>query len=1111
MTRASSKPDLKSGLVWPRPTIVPLPLTTAGVQTPVMSLDGTWKLNAHPPQEFWSNAIDPASWTDIPVPGCTTNRGFGIQEDQEYAYRTRVRVPSDWAGTRIFLRFDGVTGYARVWVGGQHVRDHYGGFTSWNCEVTDLLSPGEEAWLTVGVTDKPREISIFNLGGIIRDVRLVAVPTDHVTRLHVETDLDAEYRDATLKVTAAMAFGHGDEGTVRLILKDPQGSPVVVTPASIDLSRSHPEGTAAIPVAAPIKWDAEHPNLYRLEASVVVEGQVVETLARGVGFRKIEVVGNKLYVNGREVKLRGVNRHDISPTTGRAITPELVEQDVRLFRAANINFVRTSHYPPREDFLDICDRYGMYVEDEIAVAFVYQSIQPTQNDPDFTAAYMGQFAEMIERDRSHPCIIMWSLANESYWGRNFQAEYDYAKAEDTTRPVIFSYPITMPEGTQAYDIWSLHYAEYGVDVAAKTDNHSIGESWGHDAPVLHDEYAHIVCYNLPEQMRDPAVREFWGEGIKRFWEDIFTTEGALGGAIWASIDDIMVTDDGYKAPEGYRALQWGIVDGWRRQKPEYWLTQKGYSPIRVDERPLANPGSGNPLQVPIKNWFDHTNLSEITVRWAAGPESGVLSGPDVAPHGEGVLTLPAREWKDGERVRLEFYRMGDILVDAFSLPIGTPGKRFPGPQGPVPRIAEEEKRITVAGADWHIVFSKETGLITSSSYKGTEVLTGGPYLNLVGVVLAPWSLQRITAGREGEEAVVRIAGRCGGLAVRFELRIDGQALITTTYTLVEVPFRPPRARRLRVGLDVGGYREVGVAYLLSNGVDWLTWERKGLWSAYPDDHIGRTTGVAYRVRQRGDERYGVRPTWPWGEDMCEYALFGKYDLGGCGTQDFRSMKHNIWYASAVVGATGMRARAESDGSDAVRLEVLDKPGARVDDRDSAVRFVGTWQPMDGESKSYHATEMISNKRGDYAKFTFRGTGICWIGAKDLIYGEADVYVDGVLEAAGIDLYCGPGFGASRGEEKVYQEVLFSKEGLADMEHAIRIVVTGAKNPRSNNAYVSVDAFVVLGTPTEAEVRMNINSAWNYPELDWGNYVKKPILVGTGYTNTVRVRLTDHDG
>jgi hypothetical protein len=1103
----------KAADVWPRPLIVPLPESTEGVAEPILSLNGTWKLNPTPPPEFWSRDVDPASWDDMTVPGYTFTAGYKIERGDEYAYRRKITIPEGFAGKRIFLRFDGVTGQARVWIDGKYVRDHYGGFTTWYCEITDLVNPGEEAWLTVGVVDKPREISVFNLGGIIRDVRLLAVPADFLTRLHVATDLDDAYEDAVLNVAVAMDFTEAEESAVELTLIDPTGDNVSIEPATVTLTPDEPEVTLAIPVTAPQKWDAEHPHLYTLQADVLVDGVAVETLSRRFGFRVIEVEGNQVFVNGNEVKLRGVNRHDIYPPTGRAVTPELVEEDVRLFRDANINFIRTSHYPPRQDFLEFCDEYGIYVEDEIAVAFVYQSIQPTQNDPAFTADYMNQFTEMIERDRSHPCVIMWSLANESYWGRNFEKQFAYAKAADPSRPAIFSYPITQPEGTRDYDIWSLHYASWDEDPAKKSDNFDSGEAWGHDAPVIHDEFAHIPCYDTDEQMRDPAVRDFWGESINRWWESIFPRQGALGCAIWGSIDDVMITPESYT-----RWREWGIIDGWRRKKPEYWLTQKGYSPIRIPDESLENPGADRPLKIPIKNWFDHTNLSEIEVEWLveSGDEAGTMAGPNLAPHAEGVLEIPSRDWQDGELLVLKFYRAvnvpagGRMLVDAFALPIGGLDKSFATPQGPAPAIAEDDKAITVSGADFEIIFSKEDGLVSLGTYKGQEVIKGGPHLNLIGGVILPaWELGELNAVTDDTEVVVTIHGSYGDVVVTFEVRIDGQGLITTIYTIDELPYAPPRNRRLTVGTSVGGYTEVGVAYTLTSAVNRLAWDRDGQWSVYPDDHIGRARGIAERTREGGDESYGTPPGWPWAEDMRNYPLFGSYDIGERGTKDFRSAKHNIYAAAALLTGSEVGLRAESDGADAVRVELLDRPGAKVDDRDPAVNFVGTWQPMDGDPKTYLETEMISNKAGDYVEFTFEGTGICWIGSKDLIFGKADVYVDGVKEVEGLDLFCGLRVpGTSRGEKKLYQEMLFSKEGLPEGEHTIKIVVTGEKDEDANNSYVPVDGFVVLGGRPDADVRFVINNAWNYPELTWGNYVKDPILIWSGYSNQVRARLTD---
>jgi len=181
---------------------------------------------------------------------------------------------------------------------------------------------------------------------------------------------------------------------------------MTLTPSSVELTRSNPETILEIPIAAPRKWDAEHPNLYTLQASATDGANVVETVSRTFGFRQIQRAGRGLLVNGKEVKLHGVDRHDIDPLTGRAVPPEQCDRDAQIFRAANMNFIRTSHYPPMEEFLDACDRYGLYVDDEASVAFAVNGVQ---NDPEYTPDFMNQWSEQIERDRSHPSVLMWSM------------------------------------------------------------------------------------------------------------------------------------------------------------------------------------------------------------------------------------------------------------------------------------------------------------------------------------------------------------------------------------------------------------------------------------------------------------------------------------------------------------------------------------------------------------------------------------------------------------------------------------------------------------------------------------------------------------------------------
>ena len=173
--------------------IVPIPTEVAGVSPHITDLAGTWKFSLLPPLEFWSNGVNPASWSDVVVPGELTAQGHPIVRDSEYAYKRSMHIPAGAGGKKVFLRFDGVYSYARVWVNGKFVREHHGGFTSWDCDITQFVTPGQTAWLTVGVTDRADEISYASnyakhyIGGILRGVKLLVLPADYVSRFHIET------------------------------------------------------------------------------------------------------------------------------------------------------------------------------------------------------------------------------------------------------------------------------------------------------------------------------------------------------------------------------------------------------------------------------------------------------------------------------------------------------------------------------------------------------------------------------------------------------------------------------------------------------------------------------------------------------------------------------------------------------------------------------------------------------------------------------------------------------------------------------------------------------------------------------------------------------------
>jgi beta-galactosidase/beta-glucuronidase len=240
---------------WPRPVIVPVPTQVAGVPPPVIDLDGEWKFSLTPPAQFWANSLDPANWTNVQVPGELTAQGMPIVRDSEYAYKRPLDIPLNAKDRKVLVRFDGVYSYTRVWVNGKFVRDHNGGFTTWDCDITEMVTPGQTAWLTVGITDRADDISYASnyakhyIGGILRGVRMLILPQDHATRFHVETTFDSSYKDARLIVTAAMAFQAAGSAQMDLRLRDPQGNVVPIVPSTVELTSAKPENVVAIPVA----------------------------------------------------------------------------------------------------------------------------------------------------------------------------------------------------------------------------------------------------------------------------------------------------------------------------------------------------------------------------------------------------------------------------------------------------------------------------------------------------------------------------------------------------------------------------------------------------------------------------------------------------------------------------------------------------------------------------------------------------------------------------------------------------------------------------------------------------------------------------------------------
>jgi hypothetical protein len=714
----------------------------------------------------------------------------------------------------------------------------------------------------------------------------------------VTVGLDDKFQDGRIHLAAELSSGNVASGRLEVKVTDDSGRALALQPGTIPFAPRSESANADIAISAPKHWDGEHPNTYMLEVSLVIGNAVAQSVRRRIGFRTVKREGNQLLVNGRPVKLRGVCRHSIHPIYGRAVPPEFDEMDAKLLRAGHINFVRTSHYPPSEQFLDACDRHGIYLEEETAVCWSNVENGPS-SDPEFTARFMDQFRDMIGRDRDHASVLFWSLGNESQWGSNFAQERRFAAKHDPSRPTIFSYPETTPLPPPV-DIFSKHYASVNSDLSSSTN------------PVLNDEFAHVSCYNLATLRRDPGVRSYWGQSIKQFGEKFISSDGCLGGSIWAGIDEIFLLPDG---PAGYGP--WGVIDGWRREKPEYWLTKKAYSPIRIDDRPIAAPVDGVPLAIPIRNAFDHTDLNEIEIRWSRGSGTGSAASQELRvnlpPHQSGYLEIPAQPWKAGDMVQLDFLR-GGVSIDRFKLPVGMGKPPVVRPKPAAVKLEQSGGRVVVTGPHFSISFSGATGLIADARFDSQPVIAGGPYVDLgTGPLTQNWLLRKFEAAADGDGARIYTSGEfkdaegIESYPVELEITIDGTGLITTLYRL-------------------HGYRQeasqLGIAFVLPQTVEKLAWKRTSLWSVYPEDHIGRPQGSALKQPKHAALSYGAKPEWPWSEDVGDFFLWGKEGHAPQASNDFRSLKENIWWASCILAGGAIRVRAESDAGIAARAGVL---------------------------------------------------------------------------------------------------------------------------------------------------------------------------------------------
>lgn len=917
-----------------------------GVRNPILPLDGEWRFRFEPK----------GKWHSVKVPGELVMQGFGIKHDKPYLYRKTLMVPTDYKGKRIILRFDGVYSKARLFLNGNFVREHHGGFTRWDTDVTRHIKPGRRNVIEVEITDRIDDISYASgyahhpIGGILRSITMLAQPQAHLVDFYTETRLDSLYKDAILKIGFVPVDASGVN--VKFTLSNPQGNSVTIAQSSFPITVSGgQEQIVEIPVAAPQKWDAEHPNLYTLTVSIEKNGLAISTFNRKIGFREVRIVKDRMLINGKPVKLRGACRHDIHPELGRTTTPELDSLDVILFKRSNMNFVRTSHYPPSEKFLEYCDRYGIYVECETAVCFVgtyrQKNYAPaaSQNDIDFTERYLSQCREMVKSFRSHASVLLWSIGNESQYGTNFDECWKWIKHTDTTRPVIFSYPGTVPKDNPIFDVLSMHYQDVHGNVE-QLGLKTIGFQ-GEGIPALFDEWAHPACYTYKTLQDDPNIREFWGQSLDKMWSGLFTAPGGLGGAIWGYVDETFTIPPLKEGspfwkefartakPEGFQGNcvgygEWGIVDVWRRLKPEFWATKKAYSPVKILRTRFTTFIPGDRLIIPVQNRFDHTNFNEIDIRYTINKIEKRLTSLSLNPHEKGILIIPGEAWKEGDELLLQFVDKNGELIDSEIITLGDKKPELPVLHASKElEITETLEFVTVKGNGFEIPFNKETGLIYNATSDGQTIIEKGPFLNLdinlnhlsgaevrksadkFNTSYADWEKESFAYKKKSGNIVFTLNGTYKNVCIDMQLTVLPDGRLNISY--------------ITYGEPNGYLREAGLAFYMPQSISHLKWQRKGYWSVYPaGDFAGNSGNIGlYESRQAA---YGKKPVQAWGDDTHNYYYWADAGTNTKNplTQTAKGMKENIHYyiLSAGKDKAGVSV-VSTDASVACRISKRD--------------------------------------------------------------------------------------------------------------------------------------------------------------------------------------------
>ncbi|QAY77952.1 glycoside hydrolase family 2 TIM barrel-domain containing protein [Sphingosinicella sp. BN140058] len=858
----------------------------AGFERPDYDVSGWSKISV--PADWQAEGHDQPRYNNITYPFPADRPLIPHAANPVGSYRRDLDLPAGWAGEDIILHIGAAGSAYYVWVNGTRVGYSEDSKLPSEFDVTRFVRPGRNTiaiqvyrWSDGSYLE---DQDFWRVSGIEREVFLMAAPKMRIRDFFVHAGLDSSYREGRLQVDLAVT-PLAKPAVARILLLDGDRK---LAESTQRLQPNRQEQTIALAAAIPSvrPWTAETPNLYMLLVELAdAGGRTIQSTYSRIGFRTVEMKNGLVTVNGQPITIRGVNRHEHDPATFHVISLESMERDIQLMKRANINAIRTSHYPNDPRLYELADRYGLYVMDEANIEshgyMDFANKHPEQRaiyqlgfDPAWEAAHVSRVANMVERDKNHPSILFWSLGNEAGIGPTFNKAAAAVKERDPGRLLSYlgwgTWPGVPDHRPNDYaDIYAPMY-----DSAARMADYA--ENWAFRQPMIQCEYAHMQGNS--------------GGNLKDYWDVIYAHPDKLqGGFIWDWVDQSMYrkTADGRPYwgtggeygpnPGGDIEFGDGLMQADRTPNPQMFEVRKVYAPIQFEGYDAA---SG---RLTVINRHDFLDLSGFDFGYTLLEDGievarGALPALSTAARKRQTiaLTLPRHERRPGREYVLTVAaraKAGTVpALDAGAavgweqFVLGIEPAAVSRPAGDI-SLVETRNEIRLAAGDAELVVDRGSGLVKSYAARGQLLLEGGApnfYRALIdndigtGVERSHkiWSdastarrVESVKAARlaNGDAAVTvryAIGGDAARMVARYRMAGDGSVAVTGDFTPLKGDLPDP----LRIGL----------AYAMPIRIDTLSWYGRGPHESYQDRKTGAPLGL-WRGRIADQNHDYMRP------------------------------------------------------------------------------------------------------------------------------------------------------------------------------------------------------------------------------------------------------------